>query len=337
MKRLFIISFLILVFIAEATNPALAGTRRKKYIPFLTRGDTSVTVSMGFRNNNLDWNTASDITGTQTPNIISELTWEDIQLFEGTANVRHMQPVNIPYLHGSVHLEGEFKAGTVMSGENQDSDFLGDDRTLEFSRSNNASDEGYAIGGFAAIGYRLDITPEKVRQMSPQSYLSVTPLVGYGYDRQVYTMTDGYQTINLIGGWTGPFGGLDSEYQADWFGPFYGVETEWQKERHMVRLRGEYHTLDFEGEGIWNLRPERRQDPSFTHVGDGDGYRVNGEYAYAINESYVFTVNGIYEQRTMEDGVRTLFLRDGSTPPLQKVNEVNDISKELRFGVRYHW
>ncbi len=328
------VSVLIALLLTTAVSyPACAEVARKKYVPFLTRGDTSISLGAGIRNNNFDFNIASDITGNSTPNVASELQWEDIRIFEGTANIRHIQPVEIPYLRGAVHIEGTAKAGMVTSGDVQDSDFLGDDRTQEFSRSNNAADDGYSLGLSAAIGYRFDVTPESMRRSSGQSYLSLTPLAGYGWDRQVYTMMDGYQTIPH----QGAFAGLDSEYQADWFGPFLGLEAEWQKSRHLLRVRGEYHDLEFEGEGIWNLRPDFRQDPSFAQEGDGDGYRLDAEYAYAINPNYVLTVNGAYQQRNVEDGITHFYLSNNAQAAPQKLNEANDKSSEVRLGVRYHW
>jgi Protochlamydia outer membrane protein len=43
----------------------------------------------------------------------------------------------------------------IFDGENQDSGYAGGDRTLEFSRSNNNSDEGNMLDAFFGIGCLL--------------------------------------------------------------------------------------------------------------------------------------------------------------------------------------
>ena len=40
-----------------------------------------LSLSAGYRVDALDWNIAADFFGT-TPNILSELTWDDLQIFE---------------------------------------------------------------------------------------------------------------------------------------------------------------------------------------------------------------------------------------------------------------
>lgn len=305
---------------------------QRPYSPFLTRGDTSFTGSFGVRKNDFDWNIASDLSGAGTPNVLSELTWKDVYVLEGKAKLRHERPVYVPYLTGALVLEGQAKVGMTVAGDNQDSDYNGDNRTDEFSRSNNSADAGYTAGTSAAIGYRLDVTPASVWRKHPDTYWSVTPLAGYGWDRQLYKMSDGNQTIPD----TGAFGGLESEYMADWFGPFLGMETEWQKARHLVRLRGEYHWYDYRGKGTWNLRDDFSQDPSFRHSADGDGFRLESEYAYALSSSSVVSAVGAYEERSAKDGYDTTYFRDGGEPTI-RLNEVNDESAELHLGLRYHW
>lgn len=326
------VAALSLVLLAGTSDSAIAGSN-KGYTPFLTRGSTTFEVDGGIKYNKFDWNIASDMSGEATPDILSELTWDSIKVFESTAKLRHLQPVGMPIVGGAVMLEAEIKAGLTTGGENQDSDYNGDGRTDEFSRSNNNADGGYTLGWDAAIGYQFDITPSSVRKKSPQTYLMITPLIGYGWDRQKYEMTDGNQTIPAYGS----FDGLDSEYQAEWRGPFVGLEAEYQKNKHLFRLRGELQDLEYDAEAVWNLRTDFMQDPSYTHKGDGDGYRIDAEYAYAFSPNYVFTIKGAYEERTMdENGIDTTFFSDG-TVMTTRLNEVNDESGEFKLGVRYHW
>ena len=48
-------------------------------------------------------------------------------------------------------MEADVGLGFTMSGDNQDSDYAGDNRTLEFSRSNNDAGEGYTASAAAAL------------------------------------------------------------------------------------------------------------------------------------------------------------------------------------------
>lgn len=303
---------------------------RTKFKPFLTQDRTSVTLSTGLRMNEFDYNIASDIAGTQTPNILSELTWSDIAVYEIKGQVRHIEPASIAFLRGSLLFDAEITGGLTIDGENQDSDYLGDNRTLEFSRSNNNSDSGYAIGGALSVGYRFNVA-QKVRPHS-RTFFTLAPLAGYGWDRQEYTLTDGFQTIPA----TGAFAGLDSTYTTNWYGPFVGIEAELERNRHLFTLRGEYHSLEYQGEGVWNLRADFQQDPSFEHEADGDGIRIIGSYAFAMDSRYAFTLDAAHTQRTAEDGIATTYFSNGNVGSI-RFNEANDTSSAFRAGLRYAW
>jgi len=108
---------------------------------------SSLNLGAGYRVDKLNWNIASDLSGTATPNILSELTWNNlgiVQLDTGAAIEvnRIVFKVDADY-------------GWIVSGDNQDSDFNGNNRTLEFSRSNNDAGTGNVWDVSTAIGYRL--------------------------------------------------------------------------------------------------------------------------------------------------------------------------------------
>ncbi len=69
------------------------------------------------------------------PNIISELNWKDVRSLKGGLNFRWMG-------QSQLVLKGTALFGSVMSGNNQDSDFYGDNRTREFSRSHSDTKGG---------------------------------------------------------------------------------------------------------------------------------------------------------------------------------------------------
>ncbi len=290
---------------------------------------TTFSFSTGLRDNEFDWNIASDLDGVTTPNILSELTWSDIRVFEIKGKLVHIVPADIGILRGNLLLEAEAVGGRTVDGDNQDSDYFGDDRTLEFSRSNNNANRGYSYGGKIAAGYQFNIAEGR----SSRSSLTAGPVFGYGFHRQEYVITEGNQTIPD----TGRFTGLDSEYTADWYGPFVGLQLNFSLARHMLNLRGEHHILDYDAEAEWNLRPDFAQDPSFTHeADDATGLEIQAGYAFALDSFTDFTLDYTYQQREAEDGIDKTFFSDGTSTSIH-LNEVNDESHGIRLGIRRMW
>ncbi len=364
---LYILTALLMLPVTGSDALAQSGYSRDKFKPFLTRERTEIRGSLGVRRNNFDWNFASDATGTATPNILSELTWEDVTVLELTGNVRHIEPADIGPVSGGIHLEAEGTLGWTLTGDNQDSDFLGDNRTNEFSRSDNDAGNGFYVAGSVAAGYQLTLVgPDRSlvrkklkarpsthrgrllrkqdvgRLTNPDQWIvNVTPLVGYGWDQQEYKIQDGVQTINTLGPGFPPEQGerlpdSNTEYVAEWHGPFFGLESEIRKGKNKVRLRGEYHDLSYYGEAFWRARINLAQDPSRIHEADGEGYVIEANYAYALGPHYALTVDASYRERWAEDGTDQVFFAAGGSA-IQKLNEVNDESQALRVGIEYQW
>ena len=71
----------------------------------------------------------------------------------------------------------------MVKGYNQDSDYNGDNRTLEFLRSNSKG--GGEIGeGSIGLGYHF-----RLFKSSAGLYTHVTPMVGYALDLQYLTIS----------------------------------------------------------------------------------------------------------------------------------------------------
>lgn len=294
------------------------------YIKGYSRRDnnTSFSISGGYRVDNLDWNKASDITGTATPNILSELTWSDIQILELELGIRHTQPLG--RLTGA-YLELKGNAGVVFSGDNQDSDYFGDNRTQEFSRSNNSADKGTVFGLSIAGGYSM-----KWELPWERADLTFIPLVGFGTRKTDFRMQDGFQTIPA----TGAFPGLDSSYETTWKGPFLGMDIAGKFNRHRLGLRAEYHMIDYLGVGDWNLREDLYNPRSFDHKADGTGTVFNLLYAYEVTPSSEFTIAGNFSQWSTDAGTDRVFFSDFTYTEL-RFNEANWDSQSIRLGMHY--
>ena len=299
--------------------PAVDGDRRDRFA-WEWRFDT------GYRVDDLNWNIAgfSPISGDYV-NVLSELTWEDLEIFQlrfGLSTV----------ILQAFKIKGALAYGIIFDGQVQDSDYDGDNRTLEFSRSNNSAEQGETLDASIGFGYVFSFLSDKI---------SLTPLIGYSYHVQYITMTDGFQTLETPGLTPplGPFSGLDSTYDARWQGIWLGVDAAFRIHRkdrvspaHEFILGGEYHDADYYGKANWNLRGDLAHPKSFEHKADGQGYVLSGEYRYYFNRRWSINLNGNYQKWETDPGLHRVFFADGTFGET-RLNEVNWESYAVMLGV----
>ncbi|MEK6791658.1 MAG: TonB-dependent receptor [Deltaproteobacteria bacterium] len=279
----------------------------------LAESGVDLTLGAGYRHDTLDWNIAGDTSGAN-PNILSELTWKDIESYQvkltGKANIKDI-----------VYLRGYANYGWIYSGENQDSDYLADNRAGEYSRSNNKSDSGnvsdYSIGGGLLTRYA-----------NPEGVIEFAPMVGWSQHRQNLRITDGYQTIPA----TGAFKGLDSSYRARWHGPWYGVDLSYKHPRFTVSGAFEYH---FNGKyyatANWNLRSDFQRPRSFEHFADGKGRVGSVDASFALTKRISLTAGGRYQKWRTEMGIDRTYFSNGVIADT-RLNEANWTSYEFLAG-----
>ena len=324
-----LISTLIIIFstnsYAEAgsTMPAepklTKGAEKNTGLPF----ETEFVFSAGYRRDDLDWNIAGDINGNN-PNILSELTWEDLESYQLKLQNKTVIP-NIFYLRGSVSY------GWIYDGQVQDSDYFGDDRTFEFSRSNNSADDGDVWDASVGIGYPFRIGGNEI--------FTITPLVGYSHHEQNLTLTDGYQTIPALGA----FPGLDSTYETQWKGPWIGLdlhfkakEIETWPQRFETYFSVEYHWADYDAEADWNLRSDFEHPKSFEHEADGNGWIAGVGFNFFFNPNLLLNFNYDYQDWSTDDGTNKVFFANGTTAKT-RLNEINWTSHTLSLGINYRF
>ena len=118
----------------------------EKKTPWLQYDKEDIYFKTGYRRDEFRWNKAG--LGGQ-PNILSELTWEDLDIatvnLGATLYTKENWLVNFDFLYGEIY-----------DGKNQDSDYFGNNRTQEFSRSNNGADEGSVMDLSIGIGKRYE-------------------------------------------------------------------------------------------------------------------------------------------------------------------------------------
>lgn len=200
------------------------------------------------------WNIGGTKSGGP-PNILSELEYLGLEStgYEIFGGIQEGNGVlSIGYGFGSLH-----------DGIYRDSDYLRDNRQGLFSLSTGKA-EGDLY--FWNIDYSFRLLTNGAEEILDERYLNI--LIGYQEWHEKVTMTDGVQEF---GGTLGPFSGLNSTYEFMW--KIYRIGFEGGLPIYKgFGLKGSAIFIpynDYEGKGIWNLRTDFRQDPSFEHTASG--------------------------------------------------------------------
>jgi len=283
----------------------------------------------GYRVDDLDWNIAGNAGGA-SPDVLSELTWKDLEIHQLGADVKLNvgRPATSLFAHGRAMLQ----YGWITGGENRDSDFNGDGRTLEWSRSINDAGDGdvFDLGVGGGPGLHL---------LSGE--LTVIPLVGFSWHRQDLRIRDGFQalsepTLAPTGSSPPPVGaisGLDSTYEGEWRGPWAGIDLAWRPlERFAISGCFEYHWADYEADGRWNLRSDLAQPESFSHEADGRGVVFAFGVDFNLTAEWTAGFDARYQDWKTEAGGDRVFFADGDVA-VTRLNEVNWESSAWTLGV----
>lgn len=280
------------------------------------------------RTDQFDWNIAGNTSGT-TPNILSELTWEDLEIDEVSIKGKLVM-TNNKVSFGGV-LKASSRYGEIQSGENQDSDYGLDNRNNEWSRSNNRSDWGEIWDTDFGFGLLF---------MSKGKMFTMTPLVGYSYSLQSLKIHDGEQTIsgtNPFGGGNpppvGPITGLDSSYDAEWQTGWVGLELEFKPSPHFeIYGSVEYHEGQYEAEADWNLRTDVNHPISFTHESDEASGVVSNIGVRIGWRNILLNAELRFREFKAEEGTAVTYLATGTTGETL-LNEVNWESTSVGGGI----
>jgi hypothetical protein len=302
-------------------NPATAS-------PLLNWAATTFELSAGYRTDNLNWNIAGNLQG-QNPTVRSELKWSGVRIYQFNLSNRTV-------IKDRFYIRGNLNYGTVASGDNRDSDYDGDGRTLEFSRSTNSVDGNSVWDGSIGIGLSFAFF---------DGTLAVNPLVGYAVSEQDLNIVDGYQALSSSPDTppVGPIANLDSRYETHWEGPWIGVDLmlsipckEGSFTRIGILLSGEVHWIDYDAEANWNLRDEYRHPVSFIHEAEGNGYRVGVRMLFEMKSRWGINAGMNMQEMTTDPGLDRIFYADGTTADT-RLNEVQWRSFTFDAGVSYRF
>lgn len=274
-------------------------------------------LSNGYRVDDLNWNKTIDINGINLSGL-SELTWSDLEIYQVNVGITAL-------LSKAFYLRSSFGFGWILDGSNQDSDFfVWGNRALEFSRSNNRTDDGDVLDVHVGIGYPFNFAAGRFR---------LVPLVGYSHKEQNLKITDGFQTIPP----TGPFANLNSTYETEWKGPWIGMDLSFGASEKMTLFAGlEYHWADYYAVANWNLRPDRAHPKSFEHEADGTGIMISAGGEYVLSGPWSVGLNLSYQDWSTDAGIDRIFFADGSVAE-DRLNEVNWDSLAIMLGMTYRF
>lgn len=270
----------------------------------------ALEMSTGFRVDQFNWNIDGIPSGGSAPvNVLSELTWTDLEIIE--FSVMGRKSVQSLYLRGSLNL------GFIYTGQNRDSDYRGDNRTLEFSRSENNAGAGtvwdLSLGG----GYKGWVLT------AGEGAFTFRPLLGFSAHKQNLTMTDGYQVVPA----SGPFYGLNSSYKAFWAGPWAGFDADYAAGALTVYGSFELHGAVYRAEADWNLRSDFKHPVSFEHTANGVGVLLALGADYSVSDTLSVSASLKHQDwHTFPGTDRTYHITGAvSTNPLNEVNWISDV------------
>jgi len=284
------------------------------------------SLSLGYRVDSLDWN----IRAGSSPNVLSELEWEDMDIAQLRGEL----------LGGNgegIYFRGQASYGWVWDGQNRDSDYAGDNRSLEFSRSSNSVDGSRVLDLSAGLGMTF--------HTGAADQWRIIPVVGYSWHYQNLRMRNGNQVVwdssnaallDINGNVPlGSFDGLNSSYDAQWYGPWLGTDIFLDLQAGgTVFLRLEAHRVHYSAQANWNLRSDFAHPVSFEHRADGWGQVLElGWQDVSSRMHWTWGVSIVVQSWSTDAGVDRIFFSDGGVG-VARLNEVNWSSNSINFTLR---
>lgn len=270
-------------------------------------------LQIGQRVDSLDWNIAGS-----SVNVLSELRWSSLRSTSLQAGGR--------YAEGGWVILADGGFARVDAGSNRDSDYNGNNRTLEFSRSENAGGGlmyDYNFGFGKAVWSAEDAAwPHEFRV-----------LAGYSQHWQDLSIFNGRQIIPAAV--SGPIPGLQNSYRAAWQGPWLGGEFEAAYAVYSVRAGLKYHLVDYSAVADWNLRTDLQHPKSFRHAAAGSGLDFDLALSRKLSRALLLNVSWNIREWRAQNGIDETFYADGSRGDLP-LNAVNWYSSKLAVGIECH-
>lgn len=284
--------------------------------------DLSIHTGMGTDTSTLQWSIAADPAGRTGPNVLSELTYRDVtfDVFNASAKLR----IHRGWLQGSTVFM-DYRNGQGSGGEVQDSDYNGNNRTEEYSRSLSSAKD--STMGSLEVGIAHPV------QMTANTWL--VPAVAYARHQQNMVMTDGEQTIDIynpnnLGAFRGT---LNSTYESEWSGAWAGMNWEYRTRYHQLALGYKHYWMDYHAEADWNLRSDFAHPKSFEHWAVGSGSKFDVSYSLHFSPTFSVNLSWYLLDWSTGTGEDKVYFANGTTGGSQ-LNEVTLESTGYNMGLQ---
>lgn len=242
------------------------------------------SLGLGYRQDHFDWHIGLEHDG---PNVLSELKWKDLQMFQVSGTLRAL-------LCNAIYFRGKADYATIFHGSVTDTDFEGRNRTFPYLKSKSSANKGEAFDLSAGLGYEFTLFCER---------FTFCPLAGYSLQEQHLRMYNGRLLLDADDPDFQPFyfSGLHSNYRAKWYTPWVGFDVSYTFDCDLVYYgEFEYHWGNYKGTGHWNMRDEFTDD--FDHSGRAHGgvFTFGAKYPFGccwtagveMNYQYFQVTNG---------------------------------------------
>jgi len=283
----------------------------------------------GYRVDQFDWNIAGNSEG-RDPNVLSEVAWKNLKSYQVSSRAKVIMTNDSAPFGGTVRIGASY--GDIHTGYNRDSDFSGDNRTQEYSRSTNHADSGKVWDGSLGGGLVF---------FNHSRTFALSPLVGYSLHQQALTIQEGYQAYsnpaitpsNTELPAVGAIAGLNSTFEAKWQSGWLGLDADYIPCQYFDLHGGvEAHYGKYESEADWNLRGDLGHPRSFSQNSDRAMGVVSTIGMRAGIRNVLLNVDFNYQKWRVKDGEDQTYFSEGTTG-VTRLNQVNWEAFSINGGV----
>jgi hypothetical protein len=249
-----------------------------------------ITFSAGPQTDNLNWSIAGNTSG-QSPNVLSELKWQNVK---GTNYAAGLQ-INVWH---NIDVLGGYNRVSVKSGSVSDIDYSVDNRSQSTYNQNFSDNKGYTSAWYAGAGYIVFNSDR----------FSLVPSAGYGNNTQSLYITDS----------SGQFPTLNSFYNVQWKGAFIKVKSSLKIGRGLKAMTDvTYNQVNYSAQGNWNLINEFMHPVSYRHTAKGYGINAGASLVYNITPNVGASIGYSYFNWQTGNGTDQLYLSSGQVDKTQ--------------------
>ena len=284
----------------------------------------------GWSEGHLDWTIADGLAPNSSPNILSELEFENIRSYSTGLNIELSTTFIWPEL--KLFAEGEGIYDFIERGSNKDTDYNGDNRTGVYSQSKSqiAGDNLLSLSGGFGLSYAV----------MPQRF-TVAISGGGSHKEQKLNFRKGTQLIAdpsfffpvTINDLTASLQSLDSDYATEWQSSWVAGRITLYYGDIAYYARYQADAGKYYGEARWNLRANLKQPKSFTHHADSSGSQWELGLNYFLTQRVSMHFSWMGGEWKTDPGVDTTYFTDNSVQ-VTRFNGAVWKSSHYKIGVR---